>query len=73
RNNAIWDDTQKYSHLAFQQYLMKRLWQALYENVFHFLNNMLRPHEVFGHHTLLESVIGEPDFIQKDSNEVLLR
>ncbi|CAG8647187.1 11077_t:CDS:2, partial [Paraglomus occultum] len=73
--NATWDDTRKYpSHPAFQQYLTisdeETIRQALDENVFRFLNNLLS-HEVFGRFTLLKSVIGEPDFIQKDSNEVL--
>ena len=69
-NNAIWDDTPKYSHPAFHQYPEicneETVRQALNENVFRVLNILLGQDEKFDRHASLNGVIGEPDFIQRD-------
>ena len=75
--SAIWDsdNTPKYSRPVFTEFQNMcneaTVQEALNFNVFRPLNIVLGEDEVFDRHPSLESVVGEPDFILRSSNQTL--
>ncbi|KAH7885486.1 hypothetical protein F5I97DRAFT_1885976, partial [Phlebopus sp. FC_14] len=74
-NNLISDSTPQYSRPVFRQYSSicneETVRQALDENVFRAVNTLLGQDEAFNRHSSLQGVLGQPDFILRDSNRIL--